>query len=182
MASTYHHPVFRASFAHRYQFQVPVDPFNHTTGDLLPLVQPHSSLPLGSADAKVEAYCYRYDGVPLNTHSCSHNHFLVEHVFLSPTNLKMTAVYHDYILFASHRICMSRLDGGRAVPVPLPKTYDSAQWELFRRLLAASPSATNASDFLYFAGPLGNSSGASSKFVLPLAWVVEAVWSCFDAL
>jgi hypothetical protein len=77
-----------------------------------------------------------------------------------------------------YRICMSRLDGGRAVAVPRPQAYDAGQWELFRLLLAAMPSATNASDFLYFAGPLGNSSGASAKSVVPHSQVLLWCWWC----
>lgn len=55
------------------------------------------------------------------------------------------------------RPCMSKLSGGGAVAVPPPRAYDPLQWELFRRLLAASPDA-QLKDYLYFAGPLGNSS------------------------
>lgn len=105
----------------RYQFQFPV---NHTdaSGSLLPLVERGPVAPVGAADSKVQAYCFRP--------------------------------------------CMSKLAGGKAVPVPPPQEYDAAEWQLLRNLLAAhpSPNELRADDFLFFAGPLGNSTGAAAKF------------------
>ena len=64
----------------------------------------------------------------------------------------------------TYRPCMTRLAGGNAVPLPKPRAYDPDRWELFRRLLASEPDATLA-DFIYFAGPLGNSTnGPGGKY------------------
>lgn len=106
----------------RYQFQQSVRATDEATGALLPLVYGGAIAPVGGADAKVQAYCFRP--------------------------------------------CMAKLAGGNAVPPPPPRLYRPEQWQLFRNLLATAPAPENltASDFLYFAGPLGNSSGLASKF------------------
>jgi hypothetical protein len=63
----------------------------------------------------------------------------------------------------TYRPCMTKLAGGGGVPIQKPSTYDSRRWELFRRLLAANPQS-QITDFLYLAGPLGNSTGDAAKF------------------
>ena len=60
---------------------------------------------------------------------------------------------------------MTKMVGGKGVPPTLPRAYSPERWQLLRNLLAAFPPDTfKASDFFYFAGPLGNSSGNASKF------------------
>jgi hypothetical protein len=63
----------------------------------------------------------------------------------------------------TYRPCLTKLIGGGAAPIPPPRAYDPKQWELFRRLLAATPNAM-LKDYLYFAGPLGNSSANRAKY------------------
>ena len=106
----------------RYQFQQPVRATDEATGALLPLVFGGGVAPVGGADAKVQAYCFRP--------------------------------------------CMAKLAGGSAVPPPPPRRYRPEQWQLFRNLLGAAPAPENltASDFLFFAGPLGDSSGLTGKY------------------
>jgi|EP01047_Picozoa_sp_COSAG01_P052263 hypothetical protein len=98
-------------------------PLNTTdaSGRLLPLIYGGAVVPVGAADRKVQAYCFRP--------------------------------------------CMTKMAGGKAVPPLLPKAYEAKRWQLFRNLLAASPPGTyKVTDFFYFAGPLGNSSGDAAKF------------------
>lgn len=63
------------------------------------------------------------------------------------------------------RPCMTKFSGGGAVPVLTPRKYNPAHWQLVRNLFASNAHRTfHASDFAYFAGPLGNSTGNSSKY------------------
>ena len=83
---------------------------------------------------------------------------------------------------------MTKLNGGGAVAVPSPRAYDPRQWELFRRLLAATPQPT-LKDYLYFAGPLGNSSAKrpdAAKFDVGTSGAISldfigASWEYADA-
>jgi len=57
---------------------------------------------------------------------------------------------------------MAKVSEG-ARPVGKPPTYNASRWELLRRWIHAAPPTQGAADFLYFAGPLGNSSAHGTR-------------------